>query len=70
MVGKVRFLVYMEELLVGLLVGSVLNMDLSGAVKKKWVTSGFGLKVIIGWSLCVSGPCTFQISYGTRPLVA
>ena len=46
----------------GCLGGSVLNVDLSGEVKKKWVTSGVGLKVILGGYLFVSCPFILQIS--------
>ena len=62
MVGKVGCLVYLEALSVGCLGGSVLNIDLVGAVKKKGLTSGCGLQVILGWSLFVSVPCKFQLS--------
>ena len=64
MVGKVGCIVYPEEILVGCLGGSVLKFDLAGAVKKKRATSGFGLKVMLGRSLCVSSTCTFNISFG------
>ena len=37
----------------------------SRSVKKKWVTSGFGLKVMLGGSLFVSGHCTLQLSCET-----
>ena len=47
------------------MVGSVIKFDLTGAVKKKRVTSVFGLKVVLGESLCVSGSCIFRISCGT-----
>ena len=62
--GKVGCLVYIVALLVGFLGGSVLKVDLSGSVKKKRATSGFGLKLILRRSLCVSGPCTLQLSCG------
>ena len=64
MVGKVGFFVYLEALLVGCLGVSFLKVDLVGAVKKKRATSGFVLKVIIGGSLHVSGPCKLQLSCG------
>ena len=38
----------------------------SRSVQKKWVTSGFGLKVIIGGSLFVSGHSTLQLYCETR----
>ena len=55
---KVVFLVIMEALLLGCLVGSVPKVDLAGAVKKKRVTSVFGLQVMLGGYLCVSGTLT------------
>ena len=42
----------------------------SRSVKKKWVTSGFGLKVMLGGSLFVSGHCTLQISCETISKIA
>ena len=54
--------VNMAVILVGFLGGSVLEVDLTGVVKKKSVTSGFGLQVILGGYLCVSGTCVLQIS--------
>ena len=42
----------------------------SRSVKKKWVTSGFGLKVILGGYLFVSGHCTLQLSFETRYKIA
>ena len=65
MVDRVVCLVYMVALLVGCLGNSVLKVDISEAVEKKRETSGFVLKVIIGGFLCVSVPCTFQLSCGT-----
>ena len=59
-------LVYLMALLVDLLGGTVLKVDPDGEVKKKRATSGFGLKVILGGYLCVSCPCKFQLSCGTR----
>ena len=56
MMYKVGRLVVMETLLVGYQGGSVLKVDLHGAVKKKWVTSGFGLRLMLVMSLSVSGP--------------
>ena len=38
------------------------HSSFSRSVKKKWVTSGFGLKVILGGSLFVSFHCTLQLS--------
>ena len=64
MVVKVGCIVYMEALLVGCLGGSVLKVDLAVMMKTKRVTSVFGLKVMLGGSLCVSGPSTLQISCG------
>ena len=68
--GKVVCLLNIEALVVFLLGGSVLNFDLARAVKKKKKTSGFGLQVILGGSICVSGPCTFQVSCGTRSSIS
>ena len=56
LVGKVGCLVNMAALLLGLMGGTFMKVYLAGVVKKKRVTSCFGLKVIIGGSLCVSGP--------------
>ena len=67
MVGKVGCLVYMVALILGCLGSSVLTVDLAGVVKKKSVTSGFGLKLILGGSLFVSGHCILQLSCGNRP---
>ena len=53
---KVGCLVNIAAILDGCLGGSVTKIDLSGAVKKKRATSGFGLKSMLGGSLCVSGP--------------
>ena len=39
----------------------------TGQLRKKWVTSGFGLKVMLGGSLFVSGRCTLQLSCETIP---
>ena len=41
------YLVYLVEILVGFLVGTVLNFYLDEAVKKKMVDSGFVLKIIL-----------------------
>ena len=41
---------------------SVLKVDLAGVENKKRVTSVFGLKVILGGSLCVSVHCILHIS--------
>ena len=46
----------MSERIVGCLGGSVLSFDITGVVNKNRVTLGFGFQVIIGVSLCVSGP--------------
>ena len=48
----------MSERIVGCLGGSIFKVDITGLVKKDRVTSGFGFQVIIGVSLCVSGPYT------------
>ena len=45
--------------------GLIFKVDIAEAEKKKWVTSGFGLKVMLGGSLFVSGQCILQISCGT-----
>ena len=70
MVGKVGCIVYLAELLVSCLGGSFIKVDLSGAVKKKRATSGFGLKVMLRGSLCVSDPCTLQIYFGAISNIA
>ena len=58
MVGKVGCLVCMLEILVGYLGGPVLKVNIAGAVRgKKWVTSGFGLKLIITGYFCVLVTC-------------
>ena len=54
--GKEGFIVGMSERIVGCLGGSVLSFDITGVVNKNRVTLGFGFQVIIGVSLCVSGP--------------
>ena len=46
--GKFVCLLNMASLLVGYMVGSVMNAGLSGEVKKKRATSVFGLQVMIG----------------------
>ena len=51
---KVGCLVNMVALFAGFLGVSVLEVDLAGVVKKKRITSGFGLQVMLGGSLCVS----------------
>ena len=38
----------------------------SESAKKKWVTSGFGLKVMLRGSLFVSGHCELQLSCENR----
>ena len=65
MTGKVRCLLNIAALPLGCLGGSVPKVDLSGAVKKKRSTSGFGLQVMFIGSLCVSGYCTLKILCGT-----
>ena len=62
---KVLCIVNMAALIVSFRGVSVMKVDISGAVNKKIVTSGFGLQVILIEALCVSGPCIFQISCGT-----
>ena len=66
MVGNVECIVYIAALLIDFLGGSVLKLDISGTLKKKWVTKGFGFKVLLRVSLCVSGTCTLHIYFGTR----
>ena len=61
---KFGCLVYLVALLVGCLGGSVTKFDLAGKATKR-VNSGFGLKVMVGGYLFVSGPCTLQLSCGT-----
>ena len=63
MMRKVGCLGNLAELLVGFLVGSVHKVDFLGWLRKK-STSVFGLQVIIGRSLCVSGPFILQLSCG------
>ena len=70
MVGKVGCIIFLVALLVGCLGGLGIKVDLDGIAKKKWVTSGFGFKVILGGSLCVSGPCIFHLSCLTISKVA
>ena len=65
MVDKVGCHVYLVALLECCLGGPFLKVDIAGEVKGKRVTSGFGLQVMLGESLCVSGPFIFQISFGT-----
>ena len=47
MMDRFGCVVYLAELLVGCLGGSVLKVDLYGILNKKRVTSGFGLKAIL-----------------------
>ena len=61
---KVACLVNLEALLVGCLGDSVPKVDISGEVKKKWATSGFGLQVMVRGYFCVSVPCAFHLSCG------
>ena len=70
MVGKVGCLVYLAALLVGCLGGSFLKIDISRVVKGERETSGFGLKVMLGGYIFVSGSCTFQISCGDISKIA
>ena len=41
-------------------------LSFSRSVNKKWVTSGFGFKVMIGGSLFVSSHCALHIPGETR----
>ena len=68
--GKVGCIVYLAAFIVSCLGGSVLKVDLAGVVKKKRATSGFRLNVMIGGSLCVSGTCTLQLSFGSISKIA
>ena len=63
MMVKVGYPIDLAELLVGCLGRSVLKVDLDGSVKKKRVTSGFGLKVTLEGSLCASVPCALHIYF-------
>ena len=63
--GKVGFILNLAALLVGCLGSLVPKFVLDGEVKKKMATSGFGLQVILGGSLCVSGTCKLYLSFGT-----
>ena len=60
----------MVALVVGFLGGSFMEFDLAMVVKKRRAALGFVLQVILGESICVSGPCTFQISCGTISKIA
>ena len=62
MVGKFGCLVYLTALLASFLGGSVMKIDLYGAMKKKRVTSVFGLQVMLRGSVFVSGPCPLKLS--------
>ena len=53
--GKVGCLINNAALILGFLGGSVLKVDISRVVKKKKATSGFGLQVMLGGYLFVSG---------------
>ena len=55
MLGKVVFLVYLAAIIVGCLGGSIMKVDLAGAVKKKLGDFRFVFRVLLGGSLCVSG---------------
>ena len=44
MVGKVGCIIYLEELLVGFLGGSILKVDIAGAAKKTMGDFGFWIK--------------------------
>ena len=67
---KVGCLVNMASFLVVLLGGSVLKVDISGVVKKKRADLGLGFQVMLGGSLCVSGPCTLHLYCGTISNIA
>ena len=67
---KVELLENLAALLVGFLEGSVLEVDLSAVVKQKRANSCFRLQVMLGGSIFVSGPCTLQLSCGTRSKLA
>ena len=58
---KFGCLVNLEALLVGFLGVSVLKVDIYGLVNKERAASGFGLQVMLGGYLFVSGPCTLQL---------
>ena len=42
-----------------------MKVDISGVVKKNRATSGFGFKVMLRGSICLSGPFPLQLSCGT-----
>ena len=67
---KVVCHINMEAVIVGFLGGSVMKVGIYGVVKKKRETSGFGLQVMLGGSLCVSGPCILQLYCGTTSKLA
>ena len=60
----------MVSLIVDFLGGSALKVDIAGVLKKKRATSGFGLEVMLGGSLCVSVPCILQLYYGNISRIA
>ena len=62
--GEVRYQLVWVLLLVAWLMFLVLTVDMTGAVKNIWDHWAFGLQAMINFLLCVSGPCTFQISCG------
>ena len=62
---KVVCLVNLAAILVGFLGSSVMKVDIYVVMNKKRATSGFGLQVMIGGSIYVSGTCTLQIYCGT-----
>ena len=64
--SEVGCIVVWLALILGCLGGLVLTVDMAVMEKKFWVTSGFGLKVMIVGSVGVSGTCTLQISCGTQ----
>ena len=49
--------------------GSGSRVGISGAVKKKRATSGFGLQVMLGGSLFDSVTCTLQLYCGNIPKI-
>ena len=60
--GKILFESHMRMVFNEALEKRFTYSSLSRSVKKKWVTSGYGLKVMLGGSLFVSVHCTLQLS--------
>ena len=69
MILRVGCLINIVLLLIGFLGGSTPKVKFFGVVKKS-LNLGFGVQVMIIWSLCVSGPYILQISCGTRSKLA